>query len=342
MLFKSTQVSIEKSLSQILIIYQVTGVQYFSLYSEPLENTAECRITRNHKIFLVANLLIVTAEFCAVIYAISLEAQQKHHNNIVTGLIVQFSTYNLMILLMITTVLNSLVLRKKAKQIFKNCKNISEIYLVLNQIVDFSTFKHEFKITFGKLGIAFIGSTLGTLIFIYQYNQTNVFLWAVLAVYPYFFTMITISYWILLIRLVRENLRFIKKRVLLLHKKHKLFRVNMDIFSHDLKSRRNDEAHNVIVKLKRIYGIVYDITCLINELIGIPICLILIVIVIGNISAGYKVFLSIRGDIPMERVAGKDVYDTMKLITSKKVIYIMNFFQFRYGLLSYHLESSVH
>lgn len=118
--------------------------------------------------------------------------------------------------------------------------------------------------------------------------------------------MITISYWTLLIRLVRQNLRFIKQSVLLLHKKHNLSEVNIDVCSHELRSRSYHETYNLIVKLKRIYGIIYDTTLLINELIGIPICIILIAIIAGNISAGYKVFLSFRGDIPVERVAGKN------------------------------------
>lgn len=305
MLFKRTQASIENSLSKIIIIYQVTGVQHFSLYPEPLDDT-ECRITRKHKLYLLTNLISVIVEVCAVIYAIFLERRQQHHSNVLTGLIVQFSTYGLMVLIIITTILNSLFLRRKAKQIFKNCKNISEIYSLLNQSVNFASFQNEFKITFGKLVMAFIASTLGCLIFIYQYNKTNIFLWALVAIYPYFFIMITVSYWILIIRLVREQLRFIKESLSLLHKKHKLYRVNIESFSHDLKARRNHDTYNLIVKLKRVYGIIYDTTSLINKLIRIPICMLLSAIVVGNISGGYKVFLSFRGDVPAERIAGKN------------------------------------
>lgn len=310
MLYKKSSSSVENSLSRITLIFQVIGIQYFRISSESLEPRTN-GLTRRLKLFFVANIALVFIEFCAVIFAIYLErSQYHHHGNIVAGQIVQITSYMVMILVLATTILNSFFLRDKGKQIFKNSSSITVILLALNQNVDYTTFESEFKNTLAKLSISFVGATFATLIFIYQYNHTNIFLWGVVAVYPYFFLIMSFSYWTLLVRLIRENLRFVKECVVQLHHKVTLFHINSEIFNHDSrlidsKLKRNNETYDFVVKLKRIYGIIYETTALTNKLIAVPICLFIILIVIANVSSGYKVFLSFKRDIPIERIAGK-------------------------------------
>lgn len=298
----------EKSLSRITLIFQLTGIQYFFISSESIATTSKTHqsMTRKLKLLFVANIVIVIGEFCAILFAIYVEnGQHRQQNNVVAGQIVQFTSYNLKVLVLLTTIFNSLFLRGKAKQIFQNSKNISEIVSTLNRSVDYTSFENEFKKTFAKLLLSFMVSTMATLIFIYQYNQTNVLLWGILAAYPYFFLMITFTYWTLLVRLIRENLRSIKDCVVQLHKNVKLFRRSSEAYNHGSRMRRNHETYNYIVKLKRIYGIIYETTSLVNEFIAAPISLFIIVVVIANVSSGYKVFLSFKQDVPVERVAGK-------------------------------------
>lgn len=300
MSLKNTPSSIETSLSKITIIYQVTGMQYFSVTAESLNPTSG--FSRKHKLFLVVNFTFLIAEFCAILIMTYTENQKKKHGGLATGHLVQFAAYNLVILVFTICLLNSLILRDKAKKFFRNCKKISEILSVLNQSGDYSAFKNEFKMTIAKLSFGFIGSNLVLLIFVSQYSQYY-FLVTLTAVYPYYFMTIVFSYWTLLVRLIRENLRFVNECLAHLHKKHSL-RLNPEPYGHDLRIRRNQETYNFIAKLKRVYGIIYDSTSLLNELIGIPICLFLIFLIVSNISGGYKVFLFFQGDIPVQRIGG--------------------------------------
>lgn len=322
MLFKNTtsHLLMKKSLSRITSIFQLMGIQHFSISTEPIETNSKRynRITRKFKLLLLANIAIVISEFCAILFAIYLEmGQQPQHNNVVAGQIVQFTSYNLQVIVLLTTIFNSVFLRGTTKKIFENCKIISEIVSTLNQSFSHHTsLENEFKKTFTKLLLSFMVSTVATLAFIYQYNQTNVLLWGIVTVYPYFFVMIVFSYWTLLVRLIRENLRSIKECIvqrLRLHKKVELFRISIETYNLDSKLKRNHETYNSIVKLKRIYCIIYETTSLVNEFIAAPICLLLILVVIANVSSGYKVFLSFKQHIPVERVAGKN----LKLIVIK-------------------------
>lgn len=294
----------ESSLSKITLIYQLTGMQNFSVIAESLK--PKCiSLSGKHKLFLAVNLTVLVGEFCAILMLMHSE-NQKHrqqHSGVVTGHIVQFVAYYLLILVFAITVLNSLFLQDKAKQIFRNCKKISEILSILNQNADYSAFEKEFKKTVAKLGFGFIGSNVAHLIFVYQYNET-IFVTTLISVYPYFFMTIVFSYWTLLVRLINENLRFLKDCLAHLQKKRTLLRVHPEPYCSDVRIKRSHETYNFIAKLKKIYGIIYDSTCLVNELIGVPICLFLIFLTLANISGGYKVFLSLRGDVPVGRIGG--------------------------------------
>lgn len=183
MLLKNPSNSMEKSLSRITLIFQLTGIQYFCISTGSLEAAEGQSLTRKQKLLFIANIAIVIGEFSGIVFAIFLEESlHKQHGNVVAGQIVQFTSYYLATFVLLITMLNSLFLRGKARQIYKNCRNISEILSTLNQRVDYATLEYEFKKTFAKLSLCFIGSTVATVIFIYQHNQTNVFLWAVLVV----------------------------------------------------------------------------------------------------------------------------------------------------------------
>lgn len=295
-------------MSKITLIFQLAGIQYFNLSAETFETAASHNLTRKFKILFVVNISLVICELCAICFASYLELMQAKQGNAVTGQIVQIISYGFMIVVLLTTILNSFLLRGKAWQIFKNFKLISKTFLTLKQCVDYATFESEIKKTFTKLSIVFVGSTLVTVICISQYNQSNVLLWAVLAIYPYIFVVINCCYWTTLIRLIRENLRFVKKYLVQLHIDTKLFRNSPAVTSNlEIKLKKNFETYELIGKLKRIYGTIYETTSLINEFIAVPVCLVLIFVVVGNVSGGYKVFLSFRNDIPVERVFGKAV-----------------------------------
>ncbi|XP_037048785.1 uncharacterized protein LOC119083224 [Bradysia coprophila] len=308
MLFKSVSTrspSMEKSLSKTTSIYQWMGIQYFSILPETLEATSRTNsLNRKFKWIFAVNIMMTICESCAFSFAIYLSKRENRQGNVATGQIVQFAVSNLLIVVLVATILNSLLLRQKTRQIFKNCKFISKSLLSLNQCVDYKAFADEFKKSLAKLLLCLIVSFSAGLLFNFLSNSTNAFLWTIFAIYPHFFIVITFSYWTFLIRLVREQLRFVKDSLVQLQKNVQIFRIDPEIRNHDSRLRRNHETYNFFVKLKRIYGVIYETSLIVNEFIAVPICLIIIFVLISNVSSGYKVFLSLRNDVPMERVVG--------------------------------------
>lgn len=114
-------------------------------------------------------------------------------------------------------------------------------------------------------------------------------------------------YLIFLINLVKEHLKSMMSVLKSLHKLRDDSGLSYEIVDARSKSiRRNEKFFNALTKLKSAYGILLtDSVGIINGLLGLPILSATIVLVMGNISSGYKVFLSTMDDVLIERIAGE-------------------------------------
>ncbi len=303
MLLKNSKSSMERLLSKITYIHQAAGLQFFSVNEESLDSTSG--ISRRHKFFFVLSFTLVIGNLCGIGYVIHLRHQEQTKKAVKTGVIVTSIAYCAAIFVILVCILSSIFLRAKAKEIFKNCFRIANLLSLLNQVVDYSQFRNESKLLMGRVFFGFIFSNIALFVAMNHNTQSNFLTSGIVAVYPYFFITALVSYWTLLVRLIRENLRFIKGCLVHLNKKQKMFSLYPEPYSRDLRSRRAEETYNFIVKLKRIYVIIYESTSLVNEFLGIPICVFMAFVVLTNISGGYRVFLALQGDFPLQSIASK-------------------------------------
>lgn len=301
--------SIKKSLSGSATVFEFFGLQFISLNSELFEGPNEkTKISKKHKLCLLFAVLLLSLQVFGIIHAIQLENLIQQNANVSKGLAVQFTTYIFMVIVIAIAVGNAFISTSKTRKIFASFERISNIFTnSLQEVVDYDTFFQKFKESFAKVTTCFIISTAIVLAFIFQYNQSNIFLWAVLAVYPYFFWELLFFYFIFLINFVKEHLISISNALDKIQKLHDLSKLSLEVVDFRAKQIRGQyELFNSITKLKTIYGIlISDSVRPINDLVGLPIILAIVVLVMGNISACYKVYLSIMKEIPAERIAGK-------------------------------------
>ena len=144
------------------------------------------------------------------------------------------------------------------------------------------------------------------------YDHSLIFIWALLAVYPYFFMQLINCHFMFFVLLVNENLDCMQKVLEKLHEMHQTLKINLLHLDFHVKSNIKPqqtqncvEMFDMIFKLKRVFGILSDTTLLINEINGPPYMAQLIVLILGDISAGYKVYLSFMGEVQIERLGGK-------------------------------------
>lgn len=87
-----------------------------------------------------------------------------------------------------------------------------------------------------------------------------------------------------------------------------------------ISSGKNTEENFIfVIKLKRIYVTLCDTTVLINHICGLPLMIQLLLMVVGYVSAGYKVYLAFMGDIWLSRIGGKIRLRLHNLTFTKKL-----------------------
>lgn len=300
-------ISMENSLSGATTIFELMGLQFFSVSFEPLEERfhSSQQVSKKHKFLFLITVLALSLQGAGIVYAISLEDYTQQDDNVRTALTVQFITYILMVVVSLISVLHALRVTKKTKQAFCNLKKIFKIFTnELDERIDYTKFARRSKLTFLKATVCFVTQIVVVLVFIHQHDQSKIFLWAVLAIYPYFFLQVVNNYYIFFIMAVTENLRTIFKVLEKVHKMRKGMKMNVGVINFHAKPV-DDDLFNSLLKLKRIYGIIADTTGLINEVAGLPFMMQLFIMVVGNVSAGYKVYLSLMGDVSVERMGGE-------------------------------------
>lgn len=299
----------ENSLEGSTTVFQIMGLQFFSLNAEIFQNRQKDEISKKHKLLIALTVVMLTMQLYGIYYAINLEKMKQQSENVLTGLNVQFSVYILMIVVICVAIAHSFASTRKTKKIFSNLDQILKIFVNdIGENIDYRGLSRRFKWTLIKITLCFITSTVIVLGFIYNYNQSSIFLWALLAIYPYFFIALVHCHFMFYILLIKENLQCMYKVLEKLYKHQQTSMLIMDFraaLSAKLPRKTSDELFDKMIKLKKIYWILFETTSLINELNGPPFMNQLIVLILGNISAGYKVYLSLMGDIVIERTGGK-------------------------------------
>lgn len=320
---------LEHFLSGMTTIYEIMGLQFFSLSSVSLQDgfLQEDRVSKKHKFLILITVTALLVQITGIGSAIWLEKQNQQNDNVTTGLIVQFTAYSMMVFVVAVSILHSFAMTKQTKKIFRNFMKTSKIFAVeLDEKIDDANLARRIKLSFIRVSSCFVVLTVLLLAFIYQHNQTNVFLWAVLVIFPHFFLNVVDNYFMFFIMIVNENLKTIAKVLAKFQKMRETKKLSIVTTHLYVKTERRsyDETFNSLLKLKRIYGIIADTTSLINKVMGLPFMLKLVLMILGNVSAGYKIYLALMGDVPVERIGGE-----VELVTSAQILNFLPQFQFQ-------------
>lgn len=296
------------NLSKTTIIFEWFGLQFFSPACESFGDGCKKhkKISRKHEFILASKLVAVSLYLCGVILAIRLEQQTQKSGNVTTGLTVQIFSYSYTVLVVFISIVNAFLSTGTCHKIFSNFKQISFIFnRDLNLRIDYAKLSAGFNILFTKITLVFIASSAATMIFVFCHNQSNIFFWACLVIFPYLSCQIVFCQFIFYIRLVKENLLGLQTVLEKLLEQQKMYKIQIHMIGVKIPSTSaSRETIDAIIGLRKIYGTLYETTALIHDSIDVAITTHVVMIVLSNISAGYKVYLSFMGDISLERVTG--------------------------------------
>lgn len=298
-----TKVTQKVSLSRATIFFQLFGLQYFSFSQKDFFLAIDKLLF--HKIIFGVIVLVVGTEIAGVISVIKIEQKHKNSSKVSNGFIVQFATYFWMMVSIFVTAVHSYLTTGKAKRIFENLKNISKAFSYkfnynINYSDALSKFNHRIAVACVTFGI----SSVATLGFIFYFNHSSIFYWALLAVLPNFIVLIGFWKFIFYIQLVNTNLAAMKTILENVLYSRSIFHAEEITFKFQPKALMSANVFHTILHLKQVYLTLHDTSELINGICGVGIISQLVTGLVGCISAGYKVYLISTGQLVLERIAG--------------------------------------
>lgn len=291
-------------------LFETFGIQFFSHDSKWFldKSPKGFRISHKQKLIFFVNFIIFTLQLSGVIFAIKLELHKTANMKFTAGAAVQFAAYLSGVAVLYITILNGITSRNKSTKIFRIFIKISRIFQSdFDEPIDYVSFAKKANNSVMKITLVYVASAVIMMVTLFQFNQSLMFFWAVLVIGPDFYFQVNFCHFMFNISLVRENLTAIHKILKKLYKRHKLTKVtinNLNVHNIVKKNPSSDELLVAIVKLKKVYGLLYDVTSHISDYTGVPLITQLSVIVLSNMASGYKFYLAFMGDIPLERLAG--------------------------------------
>lgn len=303
---KSTKSSaLEVNLSSSTFIFQIFGLQQFSFCRRSFFTVIDKLLM--HKIIFISIILALVAEVIGIVNIILEEKKHRNSAKVSQGLVFQFGTYSYMIISVFVTVGHSLKTKKKAKDIFGNLAKISKIFKDrLDYDVNYRDALIKFNYHTKLVSFIFLLASAMTIGFIFYFmHQPTTLYWALISIFPYSFILLSFWKFSFYIQLVHVNLKSIKNVLQRTLDAKNIFYAKEIIFKVQTKSNQDTNIFYIVMHLKQIYMMLYETVGLVNSVCGVGILIQLILSVVGDISAGYKFYLLIMGQLPIERIGGK-------------------------------------
>jgi hypothetical protein len=277
-----------ESLAKSTRIFQLLGFQLFSI-EDGLKSGS--KISRKHQASLLFILFMLCLDICGIAFAIHFDLQNQQSDNVTKSLAFQFVSFIGITLATVVAFVNAFYRREKLKEIFRSFEKVSKIFVrEIGTSLNYSKFERNFNSTLISIASTYIVLSISVLCFVLYFNHSNVILWTVLSVTAYFFTALNFSFFIFFIVLLRENLIFMRNELENLLNIHKMSKSSVVVVS----NRRNcgigtTDLFEKALKLKKIYSTLCDTTGAINDFFGLPILVKFVILIVTNISSGYKV-----------------------------------------------------
>lgn len=298
------------SLKACTILFQLFGLQYFSFSTRSLLlPTAKLLL---HKIVLCCMLLYVLIELIFIGIVINIENKleaAKNSTRTRTGFLVHYGSYCYITFVVLVSTLHAWFNSVKSMKIFNQLERIQKIFESETGCAPkYDEFIKRFKSVTVIFVTVFLLMTSCTLGFIFYHNRSTIFYWALLVVPNYFFFGVTFLRICFLMEILNVNLQSVQdvlKKVLSLKQIIKV--VELSVAVSVGREPENETIYNSIVVLKRIYGLLYELSVWINETIGVALIFELLSIIISSTSAGYKFYSVFSGHMVIGRL-GTPIY----------------------------------
>lgn len=304
----------EKELNSCLVIFELSGLQYFSLKSLTSENV-NSRPSWVRLVYMLVLLVILTGLVLASIYIEEEESDQSLTTRNLLGFIIQQSMNAGLILVTVTTLIESYLSTQNMKQLYLNQKEIVQTYSQhFDVIIDFKKVK-KMATRRGLALIVFYLGINGVLTAIHLETEKYLLLFLI-GLVPVLFLFMAVLKFLFYVSTVNEQLTFLMNYL-------------EEIFKHDtinliedmnhrmiqLKPKQTRPADDHIRKLRsavKIYGIIHENSGLINASVGWSVLSFLLCLTTATTVSAYQLFVILVGGLPIDHLPSKTLSNFKK------------------------------
>lgn len=294
-----------EELNNILIIFEMLGLQHFSL---KLLLNVDTKTTKRPSWFRLFYMILTIIIFFFILkfygnFSGSGLSKTLEQNSIIALTVQNIMVFAFMIVINIS-IIHSYRTTHNTKKIFIISSKINKLCLeAFGKSVDVKFLKKKLFRKMRSMAIYF--TLFHLLMFLYEPNAQPV---AVLVTAMKNFILLMLSFRLIVYTsLVNEHLRFLEKLVQELFPSPPIKIIdNINLHLTFVKSAAfKDKPLKKVMAAREMYGSVIEITNLVNDTIGLSIFLLFVSLVITMTSGGYRVFVASQGGPGGETLYGE-------------------------------------
>lgn len=309
--FEVKELKMEKNLSSVLVLFEVAGLQYFSLKSLTLENF---KIRPSCYRFFYLIFLLVSISALNVFYFLSAIEIIKIDNvtdKKMLSFIVQNSLNFGLIVVAIVSLIQSFSSTPQMKEIFLNNKEIDRIYYEsFGFILDYGKLRKEATRRVGILVCFFIFSNGGLTVarMTFCENQKSSFLEFISSVFPVSLLLLSALKFQFFVNMVNYQLCFLesvmkgifhRNALCFADKKHfpivEVVKINVKPF---------EDVNKKLKAALEVYSLIYENGRLINDSNGWTVLAFFFSLTMALTASGYELFVIAMGGLSIDYLPG--------------------------------------
>jgi hypothetical protein len=292
----------EKELNNSLFIYEIMGLQYFSLKSLNYKN-----YKHPPTFFRVVLMFFLIAIILLLMITYVVKDHKVVEGNLTAKNVLMFAVHHLMnfglILVTCTSIIQSYTSDLQVKMIYINFKEILQIsQQEFGSVWDFKKVKVSARKRMICMSV-FIILLHGT-VMLMKIGSSEIIFKMLLGLFPVLFFLMISNKFIFYVTLINYQLKLL---ITLLTQTFQSIKIIDNINCHLKPKKFNEDSLNKLRTARKVYNLIQENASLTNESNGLTILIMFVGLVVALTVSGFEIFVIIVGGLPIERLSGKMV-----------------------------------
>lgn len=298
---------IEEELNRCLILFEYTGLQYFSLKSLTQSNV-DSRPSILRTIYMLVLFVFVNAMAVSYILLDHSAVKGALTSKNVIMFVVKHSMNVAMVIILSVSFVQSYTSTRHIKKVYLNTKEIARLCSEFKLDIDFKQIRNDAWKRVAVM-ISFIFLMHGSVMLAHR-NSPNSTLQLLLGILPIFFLLMIVYKFVMYVDMVNSQLRLLERLFMdvFQYQPIKILENGINVqLKHVEPSKPFNEILNKLRVVWKIYNVIFDNGSLINDSLGLTVLTLLIGLVIALTVSGYEVFVTIVGGRPVQNLPGNSI-----------------------------------